>query len=138
MKLKQHITHTINVPIQVDDEAIDNILWGAVNQGSTYWLHSVEVTREGSNGINAEDGTPTIFGQIQTGGELTFEAPEDDSDTTFERYTLTLENFLEGLSKYLLEFPNCIEDGQIETCNIDSGMCDLILQYALFEEQIYG
>ena len=138
MKLKQHITHTINVPIQVDDEAIDNILWGAVNQGSTYWLHSVEVTREGSNGTNAEDGTPTIFGQIQTGGELTFEAPEDDSDTTFERYTLTLENFLEGLSKFLTEFPQCIVEGEVDTCTMGSDYCDLVLQYALFEEQIYG
>ena len=138
MKLQNKKVHIINVPVEVDSEAIDNILWSAVNQGSTYWLHSVEVTREGSNGTNAEDGTPTIFGQIQTGGELTFEAPEDDMDTTFEKYTLTLENFLNGLSKYILEFPNCIENGRIETCNIDSGMCDLILQYALFEEQIYG
>lgn len=138
MKLQNKKVYTINVPIEVDSEAVDNILWGAVNQGSTYWLHSVEVTREGSNGTNAEDGTPTIFGQIQTGGELTFEAPEDDTDTTFEKYTLTLEDFLNGLSKYVLEFPNCIEEGRVETCNIDSSMCDLILQYALFEEQIYG
>lgn len=138
MRLKQHITHTINVPVQVDDEAIDSILWSAVNQGSTYWLNSVEITRSGSNGKKLKDRTETIYNQIQTGGELTFLAPEDDSDTTFERYTLTLENFLEGLSKFLTEFPQCIVEGEVDTCTMGSDYCDLVLQYALFEEQVYG
>ncbi len=102
MRLEQQTTYIINVPIEVDSEAIDNILWGAVNQGSPYLLNSVEATREDSNGTNAEDGTPAIFGQIQIGGELTFEALEDDTDTTFEKYTLTLEDFLNTLSEYTL------------------------------------
>lgn len=73
------------------------------------------------------------------GGQLLLHDIEED-----ETYTLDKNKLLNGLMMYL-EKPNpyCVLEEidnklRIDTCNADATVCDMIIQYALFDDVIYG
>lgn len=133
--------YTIQIPVIVTDEDIDNILWTAVNQGSTYWLYDNDIKEQGSNPTLDDDGNPTIFNQLQTGGILTFSYVDDeeyvDKDSV-HTHVLTLDLFKIGLRTYLQNYTDIVTDGKIDTLRIDATTADLILQFALFGKQMFG
>lgn len=126
-------TYTINVPIKFTVEDLYNIIWGAIHQGSTYWL--VDVT---DNKGKSTDMDTIIDLLVNKNKPVTFVYPETDDDSELGKAYLVMCNLIEAIEKYVAQYGDCIEDGYIDTCKIDSYGCDLILQYALFGEQVYG
>ena len=111
--------NTIQVPIKVSDETLEDILDTAF-ASSSYWLYSNNIKHK---------------------KEFNFDllVPEDDADTEFKKYTLTKRKLLKGLIQYISEYGIAsMEDGQVDSCVLDGCDCDLILQYSLFGEQVFG
>lgn len=111
--------NTIQVPIKVEDEDLENILFSAFISAK-YWLYDENI--EYIDKFNYK-----------------FQVPITDDDSELEEYTLSKDKLLKGLTQYISEYGIAsLEDGRINTCVLDSCDCELILQYALFGEQVFG
>ena len=109
-------------PIEVTDDHLDSILVGAFEGGSNYWAEKVKVKDDDYKG--AEFASEVI----SKGGELYIYADGDQSV-----HLLTKTSLINGLQQYLNEskHKNWPDGG-------DAYTDDCILQYALFEEVVYG
>ena len=123
-------TFTLQVPIKCNTEAIYDLLWSAFNSGSTYWLG--EITTLG-NCIGS-----TYMSHLIGGGTLIINVPVDDNDEEFEKHMLTLEKFLKGLELYFANGFEGISNGRVDTGSIDASMSDIVLQYSLFNDIVFG
>lgn len=125
----------INMAVNVTDEDIDDIMDVALDGGINYWCDHVEVIGEilGKEGWASE--------QISKGGILRLHDVK-----TRKCYDLDKEKFLTGLEKYLeYELYNrelivdiCDCQKGLDTGMIDGAEADLIIQYALFGENVFG
>lgn len=125
--------------VKVTSEDIEDILTTAFEGGINYWADDVQVIGE-YKGENEAD-------HLVHGGELSIHLTEgaiDDSDK--EWYDIDRDKFLKGLRMYLSdpEAPyNILRYGnegglEIEICDVDAAVADLIVQYALFDEEVFA
>lgn len=123
--------YTIRVErkIKVTDQDIDDIITTAFEGGINYWCCKAEVIGDYLGEYASE--------QISRGGTVRLYDSVEDAV-----YDLTLENFMEGLTKAIED--NWYDsygwyDGDcIDTCNVDADVADVIIQLALFDDVIYG
>ena len=108
-------------PIEVTDDHLDSILVGCFEGGSNYWINKVEVK------LDDYKGKKYASECVAAGGELWIYADEGG------KHLLTKTSLINGLQMYLDEskYQNWPDGGDAQTD-------DLILQYALFEEVVYG
>ena len=108
-------------PYEVTDDHLDSILVGCFEGGSNYWAVKVEVAKDDYKGKKFASEC------VAAGGALFITTTEGD------KYLLTKQCVIEGLQMYLDEskHKNWPDGG-------DSMTDDCILQYALFEEIVYG
>lgn len=121
----------LELEVVVTQEDIDDIMAGALEGGINYWCGEAEVVGNYLGEYANE--------QISRGGQLILHDIEED-----ETYTLDREKFMKGLKMYfekphpydiLEEIDNKL---RIDTCNADGTVCDMIIQYALFDDIIFG
>ena len=108
-------------PIEVTEDHLDSILTGAFEGGSNYWIAKVEVKKDDFKGkVYASES-------VAAGGELYIYTTDD------AKYLLSKSSIIMGLQQYLdtSKLKNWPDGGDAETD-------DLILQYALFGEVVYG
>ena len=89
--------------------------------GITYWCCRAEVVGDYLGEYASE--------QISRGGTLRLHDSEADSV-----YELTLDKFLNGVRLWI----TLTDAGQLDTGDIDALAADMIIQYALFSDVIYG
>lgn len=117
--------------ILLTHEDIDDIMTGALEGGISYWCKKAVVVGEYLGEYASE--------QIARGGALDLYDFESEAV-----YRLTKEKFLKGVELWAKKPVgcNCLEqiDGKlkIDCCNADAIVCDAIIQYAIFEDVIYG
>jgi len=127
----------VGLKITLTDEDIDDIMCSALEGGITYWCNKAEVAGGKYLGEYAHE-------QISRGGELILHDYEAE-----EKYTLSKEKFIKGFGEFINagyfgaiepEIKNFRRTGRmlIDGCNIDGDMADSIVQYALFDEIVYG
>lgn len=121
----------VGLEIVVTQDDIDDIIAGALEGGITYWCDEATVVGDYLGEYASQ--------QISRGGQLLLHDFEED-----ETYTLDKEKFLKGVRMYcekphpydiLEEIDNKL---RIDCCNADVIVCDMIIQYALFDDVIYG
>lgn len=126
------ISVTVNAKLTAED--IDNIMSTALEGGVDYWCDSCNVVGK-YLGEYAGD-------QISRGGKLTFYISEefecDENGTAIHYYTLDQESFFNGLRAVLAAHNDLIADGAVDVCNIDADIADQIIQYALFNDVVFG
>ena len=115
------------IVIDLSQEDIDDIMCTALEGGITYWCKEAEVAGDYLGTYGSE--------QISRNGILKLH--DNDEDKIYE---LTLEKFLKGLELFIIKNPNRIniENGRIDPGEIDAQYADMIIQYALFGEIVYG
>ena len=108
-------------PIEVTDDHLDSILVGCFEGGSNYWAVKVEVAKDDYKGKKYASEC------VAAGGELYIYTTDD------AKYLLSKSSIINGLQQYLDEskHKDWPDGGDAETD-------DLILQYALFGEVVYG
>ena len=121
----------LELEVVVTQEDIDDIMAGALEGCINYWCGEAEVVGNYLGEYASE--------QISRGGQLILYDIEED-----ETYTLDREKFMKGLKMYF-EKPhpyNILEEIdnklRIDTCNADDTVCDMIIQYALFDDIVFG
>lgn len=121
--------HSISAVINfvVTDQDIDDIMSAVLDGGITYWCCRAEVVGDYLGEYASE--------QISRGGTLRLHDSKADSV-----YELTLDKFLNGVRLWIEnERAFTLTDaGQLDTGDIDALAADMIIQYALFSDVIYG
>ena len=107
--------------IEVTDDHLDSILVGCFEGGSNYWINEVKVAKDDYKGKKYASEC------VAAGGEVWIYA--DGGGQTL----LTKTRLINGLQQYINEskHKNWPDGGDAQTD-------DLILQYALFDEVVYG
>jgi hypothetical protein len=109
----------------LSDQDIDDIMVTALEGGITYWCGKAEVVGK-YLGEYASD-------QISRGGELKlYDAESDDT------WILNKEKFINGVKMALDNGQIYLTDNRVDTSYIDSNVADTIIQYALFNEFVFG
>ena len=115
--------------VQLTRQDVDDIMATALDGGVTaYWCREVEVVGD-YLGEFASD-------QISRGGLLIFHDAESD-----EKWELDIEKFTQGFRRWLENDDDrygAVSGGKVDTMEIDAEMADLIVQYALFGEVVFG
>lgn len=119
----------ISLNIKITDQDIDDIMCTALEGGITYWCGKAKVVGEYLGEYGHE--------QIARGGKLLLYDMVEGSE-----HELTLANLLNGIKLainkgYYADYNWWYCNG-IDTCNIDANVADVIIQFALFDEVIYG
>lgn len=131
MSGKEKKTYVVRPEIEakLTDQDIDDIMVGALEGGINYWCREAEVVGD-YLGEYASD-------QISRGGKLILHDAESN-----DKWELDLEKFLNGVKLWLQngddQYHALQKDGTIDCCEIDGEMADLIVQYALFGEVVFG
>ena len=119
----------VEIEVTLSQQDIDDIMVGALEGGITYWCQEAEVVGN-YLGEYASD-------QISRGGSLMLHDAESS-----DKWELTLEKFLNGVKLWLQNgddrYHALQKDGTLDTCNIDGEMTDMIIQYSLFGEVLFG
>lgn len=135
--LKQSVTlkTETGTELVVTNEDIDDIMVGALEGGINYWCWRVAVNGDYAGRYASE--------QIARDGELELlDSGDGDGDKIW--HVLNKEKLLKGIKLYAENYPNSscfvLTDGKIhiDCCNADANICDSIVQYALFEDVVYG
>lgn len=121
--------HSVSAVINfvVSDEDIDDIMSAALDGGITYWCCKAEVVGEYLGEYASE--------QISRGGTLRL---YDIEDSTVSE--LTLDKLLNGLRLWI-ENERTFEltdAGRLDVGHIDAIAADTIIQYALFNDVVFG
>lgn len=127
--MKKNFPVKIEIEAKLSQQDIDDIMVGALEGGINYWCRKAEVVGD-YLGEYASD-------QISRGGKLILHDAESS-----DKWELTLEKFLNGVKLWLQNgddrYHALQKDGTLDTCNVDGEMADLIVQYAIFGEVIFG
>lgn len=117
--------------VRITDEDIDDIMVSALEGGINYWCCRAEVVGK----YLGEYGSD----QISRGGTLRLYDREDESV-----YELTKEKLVRGIAVYL-ENPTQSDvlevidhELRLDTSYVDAVVSDCMVQYALFDDIIYG
>lgn len=117
-----------NIVVDLTQEDVDDIMSGALDY-ATYWCRRCEVIGGEYLGEYASE-------QISRGGALRFYDAESD-----DTWDLDLEKFAQGFRLWLEngdDLYGAVSKLGVDTCEIDGERADMILQYALFGEVVFG
>lgn len=127
MDKNERYTVSATVSFEITGQDIDDIMSAALDGGITYWCGKAEVVEEYLGEYASE--------QISRGGSLILYNIEDG-----QSFELTLEKFLNGLQLWVenIRSFSLAFDGRLDMDEIDADVADAIVQYALFNEIVYG
>lgn len=121
------------VTVRLTQQDVDDIMVSALEGGICYWSDCVEVVDRYLSEYAS--------GQISRGGKLKIHVDEPFDEENTEWYELDIEKFAQGFRLWLENGGDrygAVSNGEVDTCEIDGEMADLIIQYALFGEVVYG
>lgn len=123
---------TYTVKKKITEEEIKNLIIDGMETGITYWATLHNDTEQFEKYYDeTELTTSEIVAEILlTGGSVKITDIEEGEEPKFD---LTLDRLLAGISKNAEERPH---DCDLE--NYDGITCDCIIQYAIFDEVIFG
>lgn len=121
------------ITARLTQQDVDDIMVSALEGGICYWSDCVEVVDRYLSEYAS--------GQISRGGKLKIHVDEPFDEANTEWYELDMEKFAQGFRLWLENGGDrygAVSNGEVDTCEIDGEMADLIIQYALFGEVVYG
>ena len=125
-KREKEIVGTIEAPLKVSKWHMDCILSGAFEGGSNYWCDRIEVVDGDYKGADfASDA-------ISNGAEIDVWTIDDD-----EKFRLTQKKLLKGCQLYVTGDKNT-KPRAFDIDRWDAIDHDMIFQYAIFGEVVYG
>lgn len=115
------------VHIHITAQTIDDIMCTALEGGITGWCCQVKVVGKYLGEYAHE--------QISRGGTLILYDAESS-----DKWELDRDKFLKGIRRWLEDGDGicALNEGEIDAAEVDAESADLIIQYALFGEPVFG
>lgn len=116
----------VNLKLKVSDEVMDDIMAVALEGGINYWCDKgVQVkNKDYKGGKYASD-------VISRGGVLTVNGVDVDREKLLKGIQMYIDN---GNHAGIVNFA----DGEVECDNVDAIVADVIVQFAVYGEIVYG
>lgn len=131
----------IGYEVELDDQFFEDLIVTAFEGGSNYWVDHVEINHPNGDKPKGEPGSVWAASALNKGGSVTFFILEegDNFDNT-PPSILTKDMLIKGVQMWAKEFPDhvSIDDGQIDMGNTDADDADAIIQFALFDDLVFG
>lgn len=116
----------IMIPFEITEEFVSDVLCTAFEGGSVYWISSM-------SNLSPEPKSQYFSESVAKGDTIEIIDNEDH-----KVYKLDFNTFAEGYKRYV---DYCLKNGRevySDPCDIDAEVADIILQFALFNEIIFG
>lgn len=134
---------SIPVTLKVSEDTLQSALTSGMITGSFgygYWCDRVQIGRKAPDFVETEYGDEDIARNVLAGGTAICRELDEDSGKRTS-HTLTRRKLLNGFARWVIEgnarHAYDAATGTIEF-DMDAPSSDLILQFALFGEQVYG
>lgn len=118
---------TVMVPFVITKEFVDDVMCTALEGGITHWCGEARVLNDELSGCYASD-------VISRGGTIRLFDVED----TGTWWDLNLEKFIKGYEAYAMDCKVNTQVAYTDPADIDSCIADTIIQYAVFDEIVFG
>ena len=112
------------IEVKLTDQDIDDIMSSALDGGIGYWCEKAVVVGGKYFGEYASE-------QISRGGSLMLHHEDGKNE-------LTIKNLLKGIKRVIAEGRLTVNDGRIDCGDVDGEIADMIVQYAIFDELVFG
>lgn len=116
---------------KITDEQIADLIIDGIESGTTYWAFIHNDTTEFEKCYEKDLCTSEAIAEIILNGGAVEITDLEDSDNP--KHKLTLERLLKGIQLNAEQRP---WDSDLD--NYDSGTSDAIIQYALYDELVFG
>lgn len=116
----------IMIPFEITKEFVSDILCTALEGGSNYWIAEVR---------NLSDNPKSQYFSESVAKGDTIEIMDNEDNNV---YKLDFNTLAEGYRRYVFY---CLKNGRevySDPCDIDAEVADIILQFALFNEIVFG
>ena len=117
------------ISVRISTEDIDDIVTTALEGGICYWCRRAEVKGKYLGEFASE--------QISRGGVLVLHDSVDG-----KKRELNKEKLLSGVKQYLEDAEDSVGCSkgvyELDCCMVDATVADMIIQYAIFDDIIYG
>ena len=152
----QGAAHAVRVVVRVNEYFLSSIISTVLEGGvSNSWFPVVRLVEDSESDIRPRppqfDGVATeryegetwneyISRNVALGGTLTVYEDADEDGENMTPHTLTREKLIEGLSRFLQRGrsrASTADDGTFEY-DLDADDADIIIQYALLGDIVYG
>lgn len=131
---------TINQPHQINLSQISDLLTGALEGGSNYWIESWDYTPKYKKSVSTATLLHTVKFQDTLYTFPQYLIQHDDFGLVIRenatKHTLTLNRVKKGLKIMAMNYPRHFQDFISE--NSDAQTCDVFLQCSLLGKVIYG
>jgi len=129
----------VSIPVELDDQFFEDVIVTTFEGGSNYWVETAEVVHPTEQRARGVALSIWAAAALNAGGSVVI-GFED------EKKTLTQAMLVKGVELWVKNHPQAVTffmehrsgKRKIETCNVDAGDADAILQYALFGQLVYG
>lgn len=129
--------NTINIELEISDQEIKDIVITALEGGISYWGCLINEGKDFEDFYKLQSyhalSTSEFVADLLLSGKSVFFFDSDMESDEGEHWELKLSMILEGIKMYIQETKdlNFMD-------NLDSLVADQILQYAMFNEVVYG
>lgn len=120
---------TVMIPFVIDQEWVDDVICTAFDLGvggCYYWIYKLQ-ERDGT------EKTEYLTEIISRGGSYVITTIDDEGP-----FVLNLDIFISGYQKYLEWCRTTGREAYSDPCDIDADIADVIVQFALFNDIVYG
>jgi hypothetical protein len=135
------ITMLITHEVDLDDEFFEDIICTMFEGGSNYWIDKIKINHPDGNKPKDVPNSTWAANALNNGGNIIIYPYGEDE----EKITLVKNMLVEGLDKWAKNYPTHVSivhentgKSTIDAGDIDADDADIILQYALFNDVIYG
>ena len=125
----------IRLDLRLGKKDIEDIVVTALEGGIGYWACLDNTGKEFENVPKDEPVAITAASVLLDGGTLTFFDNENGDE-----YYLDLGMLMDGIKRFWMDYDSngIIKNGHIDTYNLDASDADVIFQYAMFDEIVFG
>jgi len=133
-------TMKVSFDIELDNEFFDDLICTIFEGGSNYWVGHVKIDHPEGDKPTGTPASTWIADALNKGGTVTVFILEGD-----ENVVLVKNMLVEGLGKWAEHYPTHVSivhentgKSTIDAGDIDADDADIILQYALFNDVVFG
>lgn len=131
---------TIGYEVELDDQFFEDLIVTAFEGGSNYWVDHVEIKHPNGDKPKGEPVSVWAASALNNGGTVIFFIDEEGDQHDSPPISLNKDMLVKGVQMWAKEFPDhvTIDNGQIDMGNTDADDADAIIQFALFDDLVFG
>lgn len=139
-----NLSFDLTIPLALTGQDIEDIIVTAFEGGIGYWCRKADVIEGSALTREPHEATSEFLARalMVDGAIVLYDNEADDPETS--EHQMTVAALVTGVQDWIrlrTKSQNrgvAIDDGRLDTGNIDAEDADLIVQYAVFGEVVYG